>query len=120
MYEKNNPNAARRSGDEFLRRMLCGEMPCGCTSAREPISREASASCGCDNRADTTPCLSKDACNVCPYPPLNASMPSLAMAYSPTQAWRCLYAPDKALHAGTLFAELDKPFEGRSIHRRAR
>jgi hypothetical protein len=35
----------------------------------------------------------------------------LAMVYSPCQAWRDAYAPDVALCRGTLFAELDLPFE---------
>ena len=35
----------------------------------------------------------------------------LAMVFSPCQAWRNAYAPDVALCRGTLFAELDLPFE---------
>ncbi len=35
----------------------------------------------------------------------------LAMVYSPCQAWRDAYAPDVALARGTLFSELDLPFE---------
>ena len=35
----------------------------------------------------------------------------LAMVYSPCQAWRDAYAPDVALSRGTMFAELDLPFE---------
>ncbi len=35
----------------------------------------------------------------------------LAMVYSPCQAWRDAYAPDVALSRGTLFSELDLPFE---------
>ncbi len=35
----------------------------------------------------------------------------LAMVYSPCQAWRDVYAPDVALSRGTMFAELDLPFE---------
>lgn len=35
----------------------------------------------------------------------------LAMVYSPCQAWRDAYTPDVALSRGTLFAELDLPFE---------
>lgn len=37
---------------------------------------------------------------------------SLAMVYSPYQEWGNIYGPEKALCAGTLFSELDKPFEG--------
>ena len=36
----------------------------------------------------------------------------LAMAYVPIQNFQCLYDPPKGLHAGTIFAELDKPFLG--------
>ncbi len=35
----------------------------------------------------------------------------LAMVYSPCQAWRGAYTPDVALARGTLFSELDLPFE---------
>ena len=36
----------------------------------------------------------------------------LAMVYSPLQDFREIYDTDKALERGTLFAELDLPFEG--------
>ena len=36
----------------------------------------------------------------------------LAMVYSPLQEFHQLYEPDVALNRGTLFAELDLPFEG--------
>lgn len=36
----------------------------------------------------------------------------LAMVYSPYQVFRELYSPDTALSRGTLFSELDLPFEG--------
>ena len=36
----------------------------------------------------------------------------LAMVYSPYQLFRDVYAPDVALKKGTMFAELDLPFEG--------
>jgi hypothetical protein len=36
----------------------------------------------------------------------------LAMVYSPHQEWRDAYTPEVALNRGTLFAELDLPFEG--------
>lgn len=38
------------------------------------------------------------------YPP--------AMVYSPYQIFREIYTPDTALSRGTLFSELDLPFEG--------
>ncbi|MBQ2863609.1 MAG: spore coat associated protein CotJA [Clostridia bacterium] len=39
------------------------------------------------------------------------SCPSLAMAYSPFQHFHGLYETDEALHRGTLFVELDKPWK---------
>ena len=36
----------------------------------------------------------------------------LAMVYSPYQLYRDVYEPDTALKRGTLFGELDLPFEG--------
>lgn len=40
-----------------------------------------------------------------------ASMP-IAMAYVPWQVWQDIYDADKALCRGTIFQELDKPFQG--------
>lgn len=37
----------------------------------------------------------------------------VAMAYVPFQQFSKVYPPEKALDAGTLFPELDKPFYGR-------
>ena len=38
-----------------------------------------------------------------------------AMAYVPWQELESMYPPETALRQGTLFPELDKPFEGRTI-----
>ena len=38
---------------------------------------------------------------------------AIAMAYVPWQQFRNLYDLDRALQAGTIFAELDKPFTGK-------
>ena len=45
------------------------------------------------------------------YPPITPT--SLAIVYSPVQAFVKIYDPPKALVRGTLFAELDKPFAGK-------
>lgn len=44
----------------------------------------------------------------------NSDMPgkSLAMAYVPWQCWKDIYDIDKGFCIGTIFAELNKPFEG--------
>lgn len=116
MYEKPHPTAARRSGDEFLRKMLSGDIPVGNMPAMEPSASIPTRDGNCC--AGSAPSMPSRP-SPCNHPALNPAMPALAMVYSPEQAWRCLYTPDKALNAGTLFAELDKPFEGRSIYRRA-
>ena len=36
----------------------------------------------------------------------------LAIATVPVQRWRLTYSPEKALKAGTMFAELNLPFKG--------
>lgn len=37
----------------------------------------------------------------------------LAMAYIPWQQWRSLYEAEKGFCRGTIFAELDMPFQGK-------
>lgn len=41
----------------------------------------------------------------------------LAMAYVPWQPWRNVYDMEKALRRGTIFAELDLPFEGKRLEK---
>lgn len=41
----------------------------------------------------------------------------LAMMYAPYQVWRHIYALDVALERGTLFGELDLPFEATKSNR---
>lgn len=47
----------------------------------------------------------------------SADMP-LAMAYIPWQKWQDIYDAEKALQRGTIFEELDMPFERRGGCRR--
>lgn len=50
-----------------------------------------------------------------PYPPISpcpANGQVLAMAYVPWQTWKSLYDGDTALQKGTIFQELQKPFQG--------
>jgi len=55
--------------------------------------RERDHSCGCDD-----------------YP--------IGMGYVPWQEFKDLHEPDRGLHAGTIFMELEKPFTGRRPYRR--
>lgn len=43
-----------------------------------------------------------------------------AMAYVPWQELDSMFPPEIALRQGTLFPELDKPFEGRTVMRGGR
>lgn len=40
----------------------------------------------------------------------------VAMAYVPWQEFESMYPPETALKQGTLFPELDKPFEGMTVN----
>ena len=42
----------------------------------------------------------------------------IGMAYVPWQTFQNIYDPERALDAGTMFVELDKPFYGRRAFRR--
>lgn len=104
MYEKNNRSSAWGSHDEFLRRMLGGELP--------------GRSLPTMNRPEPTPVDQPETeaengqgtgSGCCRYP-------SLAMVYAPEQKWKDLLSLDDALDEGTLFRELVKPFEGRSVY----
>ena len=57
--------------------------------------------------------------NPMPYPPNTGGFDArplgtlpIAMAYVPMQQWKDTYPPSEALTRGTLFPELDLPFEG--------
>lgn len=65
------------------------------------ISRNVDTDCGCRPKPS-----SPVKCD-----PLQG-MP-LAMAYVPWQEWRNIYNQEKALQRGTIFEELDLPFQGR-------
>ena len=105
MYlENGRRSAARRSNDEFLRRMVGGELTANelpvinRPSPMPPNMEGGSCNSGDTNEAGECPSL------------LDA--PSLAMVYAPRQCWRSLLDPDSALANGSLFAELVMPFEG--------
>lgn len=71
-------------------------------------SQTRSTDCGCmtnenQSRSTNCGCMTND----------NSSQKMvLAMAYVPWQRWGNLYDLDQALMAGTIFADLNKPFRG--------
>ncbi len=62
-------------------------------------------------------------CDTAPGKPANVSgfdttylgsLP-IAMSYTPMQQWKTTYSLEKGLSRGTIFPELDLPFEGRTL-----
>ena len=66
------------------------------------VLRDTADGCGCESDGGFG--------ESCPY--THCEYPSLAMVYAPVQRWNKLYDLDTALSLGTLFIELNKPFEG--------
>lgn len=62
---------------------------------------------GTYTRNQNTACQNNTECDTLDY--------SLAMVYSPAQEFVCIYDAETALNRGTVFKELDKPFEGESV-----
>ncbi len=67
--------------------------------------------CACRGAHTPTPIPSQP----CPTHPHPHDTPALAMAYVRIQSFGELYDPCTALIAGTLFADLDKPFCGDTV-----
>ena len=116
MYSDNNRRVSvRRANDEFLRRMIGGEL----TGAELPVMnmerpqlpvypQQGKVACDGSTRnsgEDSNGCSDRGDC------PVHVHAPSLAMVYSPKQCWRNLLDPQSALENGSLFAELLLPFE---------
>ena len=70
---------------------------------------------GAQQRPEERPCPSDCARGACGGWGIEAR--PLAMVYSPCQAWRDAYSPEVALSRGTLFSELDLPFEASKCKR---
>lgn len=95
--ENDNRTPRERVDDSFLRRMLNG--------TGEPTRTVTDGGNGCTAR-DGYPCnpsASADTRRLMNFP--------LGMVYSPIQEWRNAYDVDTALTRGTLFRELDMPWE---------
>lgn len=130
MYTENNRTTSfDRANDDFLRRMLGGELRSderavlnqmedvpqkpqfpGCViedgyGKREGVMHEDGE--GRARNEDMPKCNDGDG-DTCPKYML---MPSLAMVYAPHQCWQNLLDPESALEHGSQFAELILPFE---------
>lgn len=82
----------RYNTSDCTRRSNCGRQPAPAASVCPAPARPAC----CDDRAE--------------YDEFNG-LP-IAMAYVPWQQWRAIYEVEKGFHRGTIFEELDKPFQG--------
>ena len=95
--ENDNRTPRERVDDSFLRRML--------GNPGEPTRPVTDGRGGCAS-GDGHPCnpsASADTRRLVNFP--------LGMVYSPVQEWRNAYDVDTALERGTLFRELDMPWE---------
>lgn len=117
MYsETNRRSAARRADDEFLRRMLGGQLTGDGlpvmnltpqqAPARVPV-RDERTRIACDGspRQNGSQGTESTACPTC------IQAPSIAMVYAPKQCWRNLLDPASGLSQGSIFAELILPLE---------
>ena len=113
MYSDNDkrPSAARVN-DEFLRRMLGGELTAGACPVMN-TDPEILPEQGIPGHGGNGPLCDGSMGNGemaggCPKEPW---APSLAMVYAPRQCWRNLLDPQSALAEGSQFAELILPLE---------
>ncbi len=95
--ENDNRTPRERIDDSFLRRMLEAD---GQNRAVTRNGRGVTEQRGLPCNPDSASCENYRLMN---FP--------LGMVYSPIQQWQSLYDIDTALTRGTLFRELDKPWE---------
>lgn len=111
MYSEHNSRPSRRVNDEFLRRMVGGEL----ISKELPVMNMARLDTAPGQMPERPSCNQNDE-NGGRECPVNINAPSLGMVYSPRQCWRNLLDHEAALSNGSLFAELVMPFEAGERH----
>ena len=84
---------------------------------QRPSNISHGCGCGMENGSDNM-CVS-GACG-CPTGSLGLTDRPLGMVYAPCQKFTALYDPEVAISRGTLFKELDLPFEGDTIAKSSR
>ena len=131
MYSENNRRVSvHRANDDFLRRMLGGELVGGEVSVMNDVTEtlpsvptppsRMNVRNGGARLSDEGSMNDRPSCDgsvdgegeVDGGCPTYLHAPSLAMVYAPRQCWRNLLDPEAALENGTQFAELVLPFEG--------
>lgn len=111
MYsEHNHKNSARRANDDFLRRMLGGELTgdgypvMSLQSTDQSPVKEGGTNCQGLPRQEGEKACEKGC-------PTHVNAPSIAMVYAPRQCWRKLLDPSTGLSKGSIFEELVLPLE---------
>lgn len=116
MYSEIDRRAsARRANDEFLRRMLGGELNGGACEAMNqgveesprPTLPPVNNGAACDG-SENGNANGNGADRGCPK---HLHAPALAMVYAPRQCWQNLLDPMSGLEHGSIFAELILPLE---------
>jgi len=129
MYSENNRRSStQRADNDFLRRMLGGELTGDgfpvmnlndSVKSKNTVERSESRSTPTPPqlqnttriRCDGTPRQMTPDGNGDHTCPTSLHAPALAMVYSPRQCWRNLFDPATGLSHGTIFAELALPLE---------
>lgn len=114
MYSENNRRVATgRTNDEFLRRMIGGELAYGVpvmnvdASPRPTLPDYSGNRTACDGqpRGEGSVPMCDNDCSA------HLHAPSLAMVYAPRQCWNGVLDPASGLKHGTIFTELILPLE---------
>lgn len=100
--ENDNRTPRERIDDSFLRRML-GESEQNRTMPRRESDMSEQGGLPCNPESRSGDNHSTDNYRLMNFP--------LGMVYSPVQEWRNIYDTETALDRGTLFRELDMPWE---------
>ncbi len=123
MYSENNRRTpACRANDEFLRRMLGGELGGGCSGEKAPVPscHGGKSACNgekanCNGKSQAFGGMMQRNSAGDSYPsgncPTTVNAPSLSMVYSPKQCWQNVFEPMDGLLHGSIFAELVLPLE---------
>ncbi len=123
-FENNRRTCSQRSNDDFLRRMLGGE-----------LKRDGGTSCNSNDRIPAKGCVGNDRPlprgemqgmpgnhempNACPASPCTHNCPTqipapaIAMVYVPRQCWKSVVEPSIGLSQGTIFTDLVLPLTGK-------
>lgn len=104
-----------RGSNSYNSRSSFGGRNCGCGRTDSHYQDSRQDNCRQDNYQDDR--NSSNGCQSRCESNWGLSDHPLAMMYSPYQSWRNVYKNDTALERGTMFAELDLPFEGSNCRR---